>query len=134
MIDPSSQCSFVSDALYKRLQVSTRSDTLAVTGIGGNPAKLVKGAATLELTSEHDAKVRLKFSAYVLRIISQYESHMYISPRSWSHLQGLALADNFESPPTEIYILLGADVHPYTFLDGLVKGAPGTPISQHIIF
>ena len=134
MIDPCSQCSFVSDALCKKLQLSTRSDTLAVSGIGGNPAKLVKGAATLELSSRHDAKVKLKFSAYVLHIISQYEPRMHKISNSWSHLQGLPLADNFEFPPNEVDILLGADVYPYILLDGLIKGAPGTPLAQHTIF
>ena len=29
---------------------------------------------------------------------------------------------------------LGADVYPYILLDGLIKGAPGTPIAQRTIF
>ena len=39
MIDPCSQCSFVSDALCKKLQLSTRSDTVAVLDIGGKHCK-----------------------------------------------------------------------------------------------
>ena len=81
-----------------------------------------------------DAKVKLKFSAYVLHIISQYEPRMHNLSNSWSHLQGLPLADNFEFPPDEVDILLGADVYPYILLDGLIKGAPGTPIAQNTIF
>ena len=134
MIDPCSQCSFVSDALCKKLQLSTRLDTLAISGIGGNPPNLVKGAATLELFSQHDAKVRLKFSAYVLHIISQYESPMHQLLHPWAHLQGLPLSDNFQSPPIEIDILLGADVYTYILLDELIKGVPGTTTTQNTIF
>ena len=36
MIDPCSQCSIVYDALCKQLQLPTISNTLAVSGIGGN--------------------------------------------------------------------------------------------------
>ena len=51
MIDPCYQCKFVFDSLCKKLQLSTRSDTLAMSEIGGNLAKLVKGAATMEFYS-----------------------------------------------------------------------------------
>ena len=113
-IDPCFQCSFVSDALCKRLQLSMRWDTLAVSGIGGNSAKFVKRAATLELFYQHDAKVKLKFSAYMLHIIFQYEPRMNKLCNSWSQLQGLTLADNFEFS--------------YILLDGLVTLAG--PISM----
>ena len=134
MIDLRSQCSFLSDALCKKLQLSTTSNTFAVSGIRGNPEKLVKGAATLELASKHDAKVRLKFSAYVEHIFSQYEPHMHRLPHSWSHLQGPPFADNFEFPLSEIDILLGVDNYPHILLDGLIKGVPVTPIAQNTIF
>ena len=94
----------------------------------------MKGAATLELFSKHVAKVKLKFSAYVLHIISQYEHRLHKLSNTWSHLQGLPLADNCEFPPSEIDILLGADVYPYILLDGLIKGEPGSPIAQRTIF
>ena len=68
MIDPCSQGSFISDALCKRLQLSTRSDTLSISGFGGRPAKLIKKATTLELSSKKNAKVKLKFSVYVLQL------------------------------------------------------------------
>ena len=88
----------------------------------------------MELTSKHDVKVRLEFSAYMLHIISQYEPRMHRLTNSWSHLQGLPLTDNFEFLPSEIDILLRADVYPVILLDGLNKRVPGTPIAQNTIF
>ena len=114
---------FFSDTLCKKLQLSTRSDTLAISGIVDNLEKLVKGAATLELMSQYDAKVRLKLLAYVLHIISQYEQRIHKLCTAWSHLQGLPIADNFEFPPNEIDILLGTDVYPYILLDGFKSRA-----------
>ena len=70
----------------------------------------------------------------MLHIILQYEPHMHKLSNTRSHLQGLPLADNFEFPPIEIDILLGADVYSYILSDGLIKGAPGSLITQRTIF
>ena len=48
-------------------------------------------------------------------------------------MKGLQLADDFRETPTEIDILLEADIFPEILLDGLVKGPSGTPIAQRMI-
>ena len=43
------------------------------------------------------------------------------------------MADYFREVPSEIDILLGADIFPEILLDGLVKGPSGTPMAQRTI-
>ncbi|XP_008183820.1 uncharacterized protein LOC103309643 [Acyrthosiphon pisum] len=52
----------------------------------------------------------------------------------WTHIQNLPLADPSYNIPGAIDLLLGADLLPSIYLDGLQRGLVGEPIAMNTIF
>ena len=103
--------------------------TISVTGVANSSPVTSKGSSVLNLSLYHSQNTRIKFTAQILPLITTYRPRFHALPSTWTHLEGLQLADNFESPPNEIDILLGADLYPEILLEGLVKGPVGTPLA-----
>ena len=134
IIDPGSQCSSVSEALMKKLKLPRMPSTISVTGVAHSSPVPSKGSSVLDLSPFHNHNTMIKFTAQILPLITSYRPRYHALPSTWTHLEGLQLADNFESPPNEIDILLGADLYSEILLEGLVKGPVGTPLAQKTIF
>ena len=118
----------------KKLKLPRMLSTISVIGVAHSFPVTSKGSSVLDLSPFHNHNTRIKFTAQILPLITSYRPRYHALPSTWTHLEGLQLADNFESPPNEIDILLGADLYSEILLEGLVKGPVGTPLAQKTIF
>ena len=134
IISRGSQCSIVSEALIEKLKLPRMASTTSVTRVANSYAVPSKGSSILDLSPYHGQNTRIKFTAQILPLITSYGPRYHALPSTWTHLKGVQLADNFESPPNEINILFGADLYPEIVLEGLVKGPVGTLMAQKTIF
>ncbi|XP_076299894.1 uncharacterized protein LOC143218549 [Lasioglossum baleicum] len=100
-------------------------------GRGQQLAK-ARGRVTLDIsTGEGDT---LKVSAIVLSKLSGYALGRTTQQCTWSHLQGLKLADPYPAKAKPIEVLLGADVYPAVIKEGVRKGTVNEPVGQLTIF
>ena len=88
----------------------------------------------MQLTSAFNSKTNLQLNALVLPFITKYRQKFYNSKNAWSHLKSLEMADNFREVPSEIDLLLGANIFSEIVLNGLVKGPSGTSMAKRTIF
>ncbi|XP_037929010.1 uncharacterized protein LOC119674591 [Teleopsis dalmanni] len=56
------------------------------------------------------------------------------TPGKWSHIDGLQLADPWYAEPKKIQLLIGSDVLPEVFKEGLIKGPDNSPMVQNTLF
>lgn len=130
LIDSGSQASFVSERAAQTLNLRRTSINGTVTGVGSSKTS-VSHVVHLEVLSRYEEGFRLNVKAYV--IPTQLTTKLpckSITPRKWSHLDGLTLADPDYFIPGRIDLLLGIDVYTDILKDNLIKGPPGTPCAQ----
>ena len=134
MIDQGSQSSFFSQILLQKLKFPWKKSNSKVYGVCNSQGVDVKGETTIVMSSRHNSNVRLKVNGDVLHFITKYQPISYQLPVPWNHLEGLQLADMFENPPNEIYVLLRGDVIADILQEGLKPEISGTSIVQNTIF
>ncbi|XP_045506863.1 uncharacterized protein LOC123703037 [Colias croceus] len=135
LIDQGSQANFISERAAQLLKVKRKplAIDVSITGIGSTQTK-VKHTVGLELLSRYDDKFQLFIDAYVIsttRLTNVLPSkHLIDSENSWSHLQGLVLADPTYNIPGRIDMLLGVTTYAQIIKEPLIKGPPGSPCAQ----
>lgn len=84
----------------------------------------------IQMGSQHDTSTSLMINALILNRIATYLPSNDLSQHTFSHLDGLTLADPFFFKPGRIDILLGADIYGHIIMDGIIRGEKGQPIAQ----
>ncbi|KMQ85516.1 hypothetical protein RF55_15883 [Lasius niger] len=124
--------SLVSEALMQRLRLRRVHSDVPIIGIGDTPSGSTRGKVTLALTSCATG-TKLSAVAIILPRLSAYRGPTTRCSNDWPHLQGLQLADPQFSANDPVELLLGAEVYPIIFQEGLRKGGPEVPFAQKTI-
>ncbi|XP_014211960.1 uncharacterized protein LOC106641895 [Copidosoma floridanum] len=134
LLDSASQTTCVTKSLLKRAGIDYKPQEHSLLKIGGFNGPLVHGIAHLKISPLNDDKVKIGFDSQVISLIMKYCPGRHKIQSAWQHLKGLAMADDFCERPSEIELLLGANILPQMLKEGLRIGAPGTPMVQRTIF
>ncbi|KMQ87172.1 hypothetical protein RF55_13619 [Lasius niger] len=129
LIDQGSEISLVSEALVQRLRLPRSHSAVSILGIEGSLSGATRGKVALSLTSKATG-AKLSAVAFVLPRLSAYRGASTKRRASWSHINGLTLADPDYSSNDPVDLLLGAEVCSVTFEDGICKGGARVPIAQ----
>lgn len=134
LLDPGSEATFISDSAAQLLNLKRKGRHVNILGVGETKANVSKHTVSLTIFSNYNENFKVQLNALVLpRLTAVLPTHN-ISCANWSHLQNIQLADPTFNKPSKIDILLGSDVYPSILLEGVIKGAPGTPMAQRTEF
>ncbi|XP_037960034.1 uncharacterized protein LOC119689302 [Teleopsis dalmanni] len=102
LLDQGSQSCIITEQLARSIRAPLTNYQTHVKGINGQITSVI-AKCSLEIQSIHD-----KYKKF--------------TPEKWSHIDGLQLADPWYAEPKEIQLLIGSDVLPEVFKEGLIKG------------
>ncbi|XP_046596916.1 uncharacterized protein LOC124294661 [Neodiprion lecontei] len=108
LLDQGSESSFVTESLAQQLRLRRHQATIPIIGVGAHQSAVTRGIATLQLKSR--------------------------AHTSFSCQTGLNLANPSFAHPSQIDVILGADIYSNIISQGVRRGAPGTPIAQETQF
>lgn len=131
LIDQGSQATFITTSAKNLLNLPSTSVEIPIIGIGNNPAEKIRQLAPIKIQSLVDKSFTIEINALVMSTITKVRPPERASYASWSHLNGITLADPTCCKPGKIDLLLGADVFSQIILPGLIKGPTNSPIAQN---
>ncbi|XP_045772935.1 uncharacterized protein LOC123872601 [Maniola jurtina] len=129
LVDTGSQASFVSERAVQALRLKRKSIKGTITGIGSTRTT-VKQATELYVLPRHEEAFKIKTYIMPTRLTSKLPTTT-ISNNTWTHLEGLVLADPSFNQPGRVDMLLGVDVCAQIMKGEIIKGPPGTPSAQN---
>lgn len=109
LIDGGAETSFVSESLVQTLRLPKTKAKIIITGLQGTTTGTIKHSTCLQISSLHDDLSRYEMSAYVLQHITNYKPKKF-TPKDYTELKNLKLADPEPSSKLRIDLLLGADI------------------------
>lgn len=118
LVDSGSESCMVAESLAQRLRLPRTPASVAIYGIGGQYSGVARGRVSLTVASRTSGS-SFGISALVFPRLTIYSGTTDAASRSWTHLEGLELADPdyFRQDPVEL--LLGADAYAHIALPGL---------------
>ncbi|XP_011065257.1 PREDICTED: uncharacterized protein LOC105152585 [Acromyrmex echinatior] len=122
--------SLISEALVQRLHLPRSRVAISIFGIGGSPLGPCRRKVSLNLTSRINGT---RVTAFILPRLSLYQGAATTYKTTWPHIESLQLADPQFSAVDPIELLLGAEVCSIILQEGLRKGDPHTPVTQHTL-
>lgn len=130
LLDSGSSASFVSDRLARSLNLPRSRRSTRIFGIAG----LRHGSSSHFVTNFcvtplNNSKKSFDVSAIIIPQVTHNLPARSVSGNTWSHLEGLQLADPNFGRPCAIDILFGVDVFVETLLHGRRVGPPGCPMA-----
>ncbi|XP_046487903.1 uncharacterized protein [Neodiprion pinetum] len=134
LIDQGSESLFVTESLAQQLRLRRHQATIPIIGVGAHQSAVTRGIATLQLQSRAHTSFSCQVEALVLPRLTSYLPSFRLLVEDWPHLRGLNLADPSFAHPSQIDVILGADIYSNIIGQGVRRGAPGTPIAQETQF
>ncbi|XP_046590243.1 uncharacterized protein LOC124293434 [Neodiprion lecontei] len=134
LLDQGSESSFVTESLAQQLRLRRHQATIPIIGVGAHQSAVTRGIATLQLQSRAHTSFSCQVEALVLPRLTSYLPSFRLLVEDWPHLRGLNLADPSFAHPSQIDVILGADIYSNIIGQGVRRGAPGTPIAQETQF
>ncbi|XP_046601905.1 uncharacterized protein LOC124295539 [Neodiprion lecontei] len=134
LLDQGPKSSFVTESLAQQLRLRRHQATIPIIGVGAHQSAVTRGIATLQLQSRAHTSFSCQVEALVLPRLTSYLPSFRLLVEDWPHLRGLNLADPSFAHPSQIDVILGADIDSNIIGQGVRKGAPGTPIAQETQF
>ena len=110
-------------------QLQKTRSTLTITGIGGLSTGPVLYGVAFKLHFRV-SEFSLGISAFSRDRITNSRSSFELHNQYWDHLQGLKVADPDFFVPSDIDILLGADVYRELIQSEVRKGGPRDPVAR----
>ena len=129
LIDQGSEGSFITENIARRLQLEFIPTTTIVSGIGEGKTQSMN-KTNFAINPHFQNNLNLRVEAYVLKSISGTVPSSRLQFRTLDHTSHLQLANPQFDHPGKIDLLLGVDVFSHIIMDGVLKGAIGTPIAQ----
>lgn len=132
LLDQGSQASFVTEATVQLLNLTRKTVSGWVSGVGGEQTR-IKHMVSLIVKSRYNPQALVRVNAYVLRSLTTLLPNTDIGSPEWSDIINLELADPGFTTPGKIDILLGAEVYCDILLDGIIKHPKNNLLAQNTI-
>nr|XP_012145736.1 PREDICTED: uncharacterized protein LOC105663123 [Megachile rotundata] len=129
LIDPGSEASLAAESLVQRLRLPRSPSCVTIFGVGGQQSGVARGRVSLSITARSGG-FTLNVSALVLPRLTGYNGAVKTDRCTWSHVQGLKLADPDYLAADPVELLLGADVYAHILRSGLRRGRDQEPVAQ----
>ncbi|XP_037932581.1 uncharacterized protein LOC119667363 [Teleopsis dalmanni] len=133
LLDQGSQSCIITEQLARSIRAPLTNYQTHVKGINGQTTSVI-AKCLLEIQSIHDENKSCHIEAIVLPKITSKMPNAEFTPGKWSHIDGLQLANPWYAEPKEIQLLIGSDVLPEVFKEGLIKGPDNSPMAQNTLF
>ncbi|XP_067636101.1 uncharacterized protein [Eurosta solidaginis] len=133
LFDSGSHASFVTEACVQRLGLPRKASSVVVRGIGSSQGGRSRGEVLLSLSS-YCSNLCFSVNALILPKITSELPTQSVAVTSWSHVQGLFLADPHFMDQGRIDMLICMDVMDLLLYPEFLKGPPGTPMAQRTVF
>lgn len=130
LLDQGSEISLITERLTQRLKLPRLRLSVTFVGLGAQSSNKSKGFVHFVIKPYFPSDFENTMSAHVLSSLTTSLPSSDISAKSWSHLEGLQLADPRFMSPGDIDIIIGADIYGQIIKDGIIKGPVDTPIAQ----
>ena len=136
LLDSASSASFISERLASSLRLTRAQHPTRISGIAG----LAHSSSSHAVSSFHVSPwnnhgKQFDVSAIIVpRVTCKLPVHSVPLDMSWSHLEGLQLADPDFGHPGTVDVLLGVDVFVGALLHGRRTGSPGSPTALETEF
>lgn len=134
LLDSASQASFITAKCVNRLGLPKSPVSISVQGLNTTTCATAKGVAECSIRSGDPDRPPLKVDAIVLPKICVKTPHVSVPRMAWEHINNLKLADPSFGVPKEIDLLLGAELFPTIFQNGILAGKEGEPVALNTIF
>lgn len=132
LLDQGSQASFVTEATVQLLNLTRKSVSGWVSGVGEEQTR-IKHMVSLTVKSRYNPQALVRVNAYVLRSLTTLLPNTNLDTPEWSDITNLELADPGFTTPGRIDILLGAEIYGDILLDGLIKHPKSKLLAQNTI-
>ncbi|XP_046599168.1 uncharacterized protein LOC124295053 [Neodiprion lecontei] len=134
LLDQGSESLFVTESLAQQLRLRRHQATIPIVGVGAHQSAVTRGIATLQLQSRAHPSFSCQVEALVLPRLTSYLPSFRLLVEDWPHLRGLNLADPSFAHPSQIDVILAADIYSNIIGQAVRRGAPETPIAQETQF
>lgn len=129
LIDQGSESSLVTESLAQRLRLPRAASSVSIYGVGGQLTGVARSRVSLRIL-HHSGEASLSVSALVLPQLSLYNSGSKTRKQTWSHVEGVELADPEFMANDPVELLLGAEVYADILESGLRRAHSQGPIAQ----
>ncbi|GFW34112.1 DUF1758 domain-containing protein [Trichonephila clavipes] len=133
LLDSGSESSFISENAINILGLKRCNDRLSLRGISGIQAGTTRGSVGLKIGSRF-CKDQLTIKVYILNKVTSQIPVERVNIKELDYLEGIPLADEDFSKPSECDIILGSDCFFSILRNGRITGSKGQPIAQSTIF
>ena len=134
-IDGGSSVTLISNKLKTALALKPSGGSLAIDGVAGFVGETQHPIVNVTISSSYDKKWERNISAIAMpKVIRDLPLKDASVVRDMPHLQGLTLADDLYHKMGPVDVLLGLNVFPHIFKDGVITGPPNTPVAWHTVF
>ena len=116
-LDSGAESSFITEDCLQRLNLKSRKRNITIQGVGGENLAQSNGSVDLTLGQDCDLKVKCA----VLTKITNAIPTAYFTMRNWSSLKNVKLADPNFNIPSQIDLLLGADIYDRIVLEAKIQ-------------
>ncbi|XP_045477941.1 uncharacterized protein LOC123683085 [Harmonia axyridis] len=130
LTDSASQTSFITEDLVNRLHLQPYNQTIQISGVSQS-CSMSNRMIDLTIHSLVYPHRKFKVSCAILKNITCQQPQSYIDSCSLPIPIGIKLADIKFNIPSNIDILLGADIYFEIIMDGIIKLGPGRPLLQN---
>ena len=134
LLDPGSQCNFISEKCLRRLGLPRRSFSTSISGLNQMSSFSSKGLTNCFLKPTASQNPTFNFDAIVVPQLCSNMPQFDVQIGDWNHIEGLQLADKnyFLSGPIDL--LIGAELFTSLLLGGKRDGGPGQPSAIETVF
>ncbi|XP_076299343.1 uncharacterized protein LOC143218185 [Lasioglossum baleicum] len=129
LLDQGSEVSFVRESICQQLHLPRQHVSLQTYGIGAGHNVTTRGVSTFVISSMTEP-FTCKINAFILPTLTHYTPTVATAHASWSHIQGLTLADPSYLESQPIDIVIGVDVYSRIIRPDIRRGADNTPVAQ----
>lgn len=130
LLDSASQTTFITADLVKRLKIKGYNQFLKIAGIT-NKVTRIEQMVDVVIESSIDTNFRIKASCAILEKITCPLPHSMVDTSKFNIPKYLQMADPLFYTPSQIDMLLGADLYFELLNPGLIRLGPNLPVLQN---
>lgn len=131
LLDSGSQASIINKSVLENLNLKPMAQNTNIVGIGNNPNKVTQYVNVMVHSCVHNVKLDVK--CFVVDSITSKIPQYYFDYSRFRIPENIKLADTSFNVPSDISLLLGADIYFKVLLDGCIK-FPDGPVLQNTLF